>query len=69
MPLDTDVLIRQRAYEIWEKEDRPHGRDKQHWEAAMRAITGAGEAARTVKRVRRTAGAEPAEGKRAKATS
>lgn len=23
--------IRKRAYEIWEDEGRPHGRDMQHW--------------------------------------
>ncbi|MBV9785134.1 MAG: DUF2934 domain-containing protein [Acidisphaera sp.] len=39
---DIEELIRQRAYEIWESEGRPHGRDQAHWERARREI---GEAA------------------------
>lgn len=32
MSLDNvAVQIRKRAYEIWEGEGRPHGRDMQHW--------------------------------------
>lgn len=27
-------LIRKRAYEIWEGEGRPHGRDIEHWSQA-----------------------------------
>jgi hypothetical protein len=27
----TDALIARRAYEIWEGEGRPHGRDREHW--------------------------------------
>jgi hypothetical protein len=34
MAPDHDV-IRKRAYEIWEKEGRPHGRDMEHWQLAM----------------------------------
>jgi len=30
--------IRKRAYEIWEREGRPHGRHEHHWHAAMREI-------------------------------
>ncbi len=37
MPPD-EVLIRKRAYEIWEKENRPHGRDREHWDEALRQI-------------------------------
>lgn len=31
--MDNDLTpqILQRAYEIWENEGRPHGRDKVHW--------------------------------------
>lgn len=31
--MDNDLTphILQRAYEIWESEGRPHGRDKEHW--------------------------------------
>jgi hypothetical protein len=28
---NTDALIARRAYEIWEGEGRPHGRDREHW--------------------------------------
>jgi hypothetical protein len=28
---DLTPQILQRAYEIWESEGRPHGRDKTHW--------------------------------------
>jgi hypothetical protein len=28
---DLTQKIRQRAYEIWEREGRPHGRDRIHW--------------------------------------
>lgn len=33
------ALVRQRAYEIWEAEGRPHGRDFEHWNRAEREIT------------------------------
>lgn len=41
--------IRSRAYEIWEKEGRPSGRERQHWEQAQREVTrdAAGEAGET----------------------
>jgi len=31
--MDSDLTphILKRAYEIWENEGRPHGRDKDHW--------------------------------------
>jgi Protein of unknown function (DUF2934) len=35
MPLDRDERIRQRAYEIWEREGRPHGREEEHWRLAV----------------------------------
>ncbi len=28
---ETDDCIRQRAYELWESEERPHGEDIRHW--------------------------------------
>src|SRR5690606_915183 len=31
MPGDSDELIRNRAYEIWEAEGRPDGRSAEHW--------------------------------------
>lgn len=30
--------IRQRAYEIWEREGRPHGEDMKHWLQAFQEI-------------------------------
>jgi hypothetical protein len=30
--------IRERAYQIWLDDGRPHGRDKEHWELAKFAI-------------------------------
>lgn len=35
---DREAAIRARAYEIWEAEGFPHGRDRQHWEQAAREI-------------------------------
>ncbi len=32
--------IQQRAYELWEHEGRPQGREDAHWEQAEREITG-----------------------------
>ena len=31
MDRDLTPQILKRAYEIWENEGRPHGRDKDHW--------------------------------------
>ena len=36
--------IRARAYELWEREGRPHGRDRQHWEQAERELRNQGPA-------------------------
>jgi hypothetical protein len=35
---DVAERIRQRAYEIWEREGRPEGREQEHWERAEREI-------------------------------
>lgn len=35
--VEKDAISR-RAYEIWEAEGRPHGRDREHWEAAAQQI-------------------------------
>lgn len=32
--------ISRRAYEKWEREGRPHGRDKDHWQEAERELAG-----------------------------
>lgn len=31
---DLEQRIRQKAYELWEEDGRPHGRDAEHWERA-----------------------------------
>jgi hypothetical protein len=30
--------IRERAYQIWEREGKPHGRDAEHWQQAASEI-------------------------------
>jgi DUF2934 family protein len=62
--------IARRAYALWEKEGRPHGRDRDHWSRAEReldselALAAAGEPAESAKtpaRTRKTAAAAAAE--------
>jgi Protein of unknown function (DUF2934) len=38
VPEDREERIRKRAYEIWEREGRPHGRDAEHWGQATSEI-------------------------------
>ncbi|MGI3902049.1 MAG: DUF2934 domain-containing protein [Janthinobacterium lividum] len=39
MPADTDDdRIAKKAYEIWESEGRPHGRDQLHWDEAKEIV-------------------------------
>ena len=33
-----DELVKKRAYEIWEAEGRPWGRDAEHWQQAFEEI-------------------------------
>ena len=42
--MDNDLTpqILQRAYEIWESEGRPHGRDQAHWFMAEAQIANGG---------------------------
>jgi hypothetical protein len=42
MMMDRDMRIRRRAYEIWEREGRPHGREQDHWHQARREVNGEG---------------------------
>lgn len=30
--------VRFRAYQIWDREGRPHGRDQDHWELALKEL-------------------------------
>lgn len=36
--VDNDAAIRDRAYEIWEREGRPSGREHEHWAEAAQEI-------------------------------
>lgn len=35
---DTETLIRERAYAIWEASGRPAGRDRDHWFQAAKEV-------------------------------
>jgi hypothetical protein len=41
MNRDEEQLIRERAYEIWEREGRPTGRAEEHWRQAAAEIAAA----------------------------
>ena len=36
----THSEVAKRAYEIWEKEGRPHGRDREYWARAEKELAG-----------------------------
>ncbi|GLS32500.1 Protein of unknown function [Mesorhizobium albiziae] len=38
MSEDREERVRQRAHEIWEREGRPHGHEKKHWEQASTEV-------------------------------
>jgi len=38
MPDDRDQRIRDRAYQLWEREGRPHGQHDEHWRRAAAEI-------------------------------
>lgn len=40
MTTPDEDSIRRRAYAIWEREGRPHGRDRDHWLQAQWELTG-----------------------------
>ena len=54
--------IRLRAYEIWEEEGRPKGRDVDHWTRAKWEIQHAGEPEGQIERLERELGHEDAPG-------
>ena len=56
---DHEQSIRERAYQIWEVEGRPHGQEAAHWERARRELDGEGDAAAPDRNFR--AAAQPAE--------
>jgi hypothetical protein len=35
---DTESIVRERAYMLWERSGRPHGRDKDHWFQALKEV-------------------------------
>ena len=37
-PKRNDERVRVRAYELWEKDGRPHGRNEEYWTEALRQI-------------------------------
>lgn len=43
MDRDEEKLIRERAYEIWEREGRPAGRSEEHWRQAAAEIAAVAE--------------------------
>lgn len=40
MSIDLEQRIRERAYDIWEREGRIHGRAEEHWHMAKLELTG-----------------------------
>jgi hypothetical protein len=42
---DKEEAIRTRAYEIWERDGRPHGLSEDHWHRAAHEIASEGDAA------------------------
>ena len=41
MTIDQEQHIRERAYQIWEREGRVHDRQLQHWHSAKLELTSA----------------------------
>ena len=58
MGVISDDAIRERAYHIWEREGRPHGRDFEHWVRAQVELIAEGSTT-TIGR-KRVAAARPA---------
>lgn len=44
--------IKRRAYEIWERDGRPHGRDGEHWEQAEKELLDAAPGAQAKTRAK-----------------
>jgi hypothetical protein len=40
MNKDLEKRIKERAYQLWEAEGRPHGKHEQHWQRASKLIEG-----------------------------
>ena len=79
---NNEDRIKQRAYEIWEREGRPHGEDLQHWLQAFEELgrtldkeirrsgvkSDTGEASRTSRRKNTTSDAKSTSKSRTKPT-
>jgi Protein of unknown function (DUF2934) len=59
MASDREQEIRQRAYELWEQEGKPHGDDLRHW---LRALEQFGNGAAPPAKSKRTARPKAATG-------
>ncbi len=64
MSTDREEKIRQRAYELWERDGAQHGRDQDYWHEAVEQIDAEESAAKTPKsapaRTRKAAAEKPA---------
>lgn len=56
MNMDLEQSVRERAYEIWEREGRVHGRHEAHWHSAKLELTGADQDASPITLRRSKAG-------------
>jgi hypothetical protein len=61
--MDFEQSIRQRAYEIWEREGRVHGRHEAHWHSAKLELTRADQDASPIA-VQRSKAGKAANGQR-----
>lgn len=66
MDIDLEQKVRERAYGIWEREGRTHGRHEEHWHAAKLELTTAGRDASSIA-IAIAAGAEPVKKSRRRA--
>ena len=48
MNIDLEQKIRERAYQIWEREGRAHGRHEDHWHAAQRELANLAQEVSTI---------------------
>lgn len=62
----NDEAIRDRAYVIWEREGRPHGRDRDHWLQAAWELAGEEAKAATLTKKAKPAAKAATPTKRAK---
>lgn len=53
-PAADEEQIRQRAYQIWEREGRPHGREREHWATAKLELAREAQPAATKAPAKRT---------------